>query len=310
MPTLEHDGVVRLFRDNPSLAPRVIEDIFRMPLPAHATIRVADCALDQMLPIEFRADLVLEVLNDEGACVLAIVLESQREITARKKYSWPVYVTVSRAERECEAVILVVAVDAEVAAWAAKPIDVGFGLCKVETLVLGPSTLPQITDERTARENMELAVLSGMAHGNGTNGEEVLRAAVRAIVTLDAEHGAVYFQIIWNVLREPMQRALERLAMENQHVDGGQKEWDLVRIFRSAGFHDGEAKGFHDGEAKGELKGELKARRANLLRGAKRRGLVLTEEQQQRILACDDHAMLERWFDNVFDAKTADELFD
>ena len=94
--------------------------------------------------------------------------------------------------------------------------------------------------------------------------------------------------------------------MENQHVDGGQKEWDLVRIFRSAGFHDGEAKGFHDGE----LKGELKARRANVLRGAKRRGLVLTEEQQQRILACDDHAMLERWFDNVFDAKTEDELFD
>ena len=89
--------------------------------------------------------------------------------------------------------------------------------------------------------------------------------------------------------------------MENQHVDGGQKEWDLVRIFRSAGFH--------DGEAKGELKGELKARRADVLRGVKRRGLVLTEEQQQRILACDDHAMLERWFDNVFDAKTADELF-
>jgi len=27
------------------------------------------------------------------------------------------------------------------------------------------------------------------------------------------------------------------ILMENQHVDGGQKEWDLVRIFRSAGFH-------------------------------------------------------------------------
>jgi len=103
------------------------------------------------------------------------------------------------------------------------------------------------------------------------------------------------------------------ILMENQHVDGGQKEWDLVRIFRSAGFHDGEAKGFHDGEAKGfhdgELKGELEARRAGVLRGVKRRGLVLTEEQQQRILACDDPAMLERWFDKVFDAKTADELF-
>lgn len=63
MPTLEHDGVVELFRDNPALALRLLKDIFHIPVPAHATIRVADASLGQMIPIEFRADLVLEVLD-------------------------------------------------------------------------------------------------------------------------------------------------------------------------------------------------------------------------------------------------------
>ena len=44
-----------------------------------------------------------------------------------------------------------------------------------------------------------------------------LQAVVdRAIGGLDQEHAAVYFQIIWNVVREPMQRALEALVMERQ----------------------------------------------------------------------------------------------
>ncbi len=301
MPTLEHDGVVKLFRDNPNLAVRIIEEIFRMSVPAHAAIRVADASLDQMLPIEFRADLVLDVLDSNGKCVLAIVFESQREIKERKKYTWVVYAAVAGAERESPAILMVVAVDADVAAWAAQPIDIGLGKGKLEPLVLGPATLPEITDERRAREDVELAVLSGMAHGNGTNGEDVLRAAVEGIKTLDPEHAAVYFQIIWNVVREPMRRALERFAMENSQVEGKEDEFVLVRILREAGFRDG----FHDGE----VKGEVKKLRDVLLRGALRRGLVLTEAQHARIRACDDRATLDRWFDNVFDAKSADELF-
>lgn len=161
MPTLEHDGVVVLFRDNPSLALRVLEDIFLVAIPAHAAIRVADTSLNQLVPVEFRADLVLEVLDADGKFVMAIVLESQREIDGRKKYTWPVYATVSRAERECAAILMVVAVDEAVAAWAEQTIDIGASKCTLTPVVFGPRTIPEITDERAARQDVELALLSG-----------------------------------------------------------------------------------------------------------------------------------------------------
>ena len=128
MPTLEHNGLVEMFRENPSLAPHLLATLFHKDVPPHASVRVVDSALDQLIPVEFRADLVLELLDATGKVVLAIVLEVQREKKPRKKYTWPVYWSVVRAERECPAVVLVVAPDAEVAAWAAEKIDLGLGL--------------------------------------------------------------------------------------------------------------------------------------------------------------------------------------
>jgi hypothetical protein len=103
-----------------------------------------------------------------------------------------------------------------------------------------------------------------------------------------------------NVLREPMQRTLQRLVMENR-TDTKQELPALARIWMECGFR--------DGEAKGEVKGKIDAVREIIFRGAQRRGLVLSDEQQARIHACNDLVTLDRWFDNVFDAKTADELF-
>jgi hypothetical protein len=294
--------VVALFRDNPHLALRVLGEIFDVHLPTHAAIRVANASLDQMLPIEFRADLVLEVLDDRGEFVLAIVLESQREIKERKKYSWPVYVAVCRAERECPTILMVVAVDEDVAAWAARSIDLGFGKGDIKPVVLGPETIPEITDKQVAREEVALALLSGMAHGNRTNGELVIRATFEGIKLLDRELAMVYFQILWNVLRGPMQQALMGLVME-QRVDRGLDSFfdEVVNVARRVILI--------DAEAKGRREGEVKTVREKILRVADRRGLVLSDEQQAWIRDCNDRVTLDRWFDNVVDAKTADELF-
>src|SRR5262245_25219641 len=58
-------------------------------------------------PVEFRADLVLELRDAEGATVLALVLEVQRDQDPDKKYSWPVYVAVVRARKRVGAAVLV-----------------------------------------------------------------------------------------------------------------------------------------------------------------------------------------------------------
>jgi hypothetical protein len=175
MPTLEHNGLIEMFRENPSLAPHFLSLLFHVEVPSHASVRVADTALDQLIPVEFRADLVLELRDDEDHVVFAIVLEAQRDQEPRKRYSWPVYVAVARAERECPTVALVIAIDAGVATWAAEKIDFGLGLGGLQPLVLGPATVPVVTDPELAEREVELAILSAMAHGNGPDGLVVVR---------------------------------------------------------------------------------------------------------------------------------------
>src|SRR5262249_11114180 len=176
-------------------------------VPLHTSTAVVESSLDQLLPVEFRADLVLELRDEEGALVLAIVVEVQRDGDPDKKFSWPVYVAVVRAKKRCGTVVLVVAPSTDVAAWAAENIDLGLGFGNVKPLVLGPTVVPEITDPAEAESETELTVLSAVAHGNGPNGLAVVQVALSALGRLDQEHAAVYFQIIWDALREPMQRA-------------------------------------------------------------------------------------------------------
>src|SRR5262249_40288454 len=205
-----------MFRQNPDIAPHFLETLFGLQVPAYATIGVVESTLDQMIPVEFRADLVLELRDATGVLVLAIVLEVQRDDDPDKKYTWPVYGTVGRARKGCPTVVLVVAPDAEVASWAAQPIDLGLGLGTVRPLVLGASSVPEVVDAAVAEKEVELSVLSAVAHGNGPHGLAVLAASLVALGKLDQEHAAVYGQMIYNALREPVQRAMEALVMQQQ----------------------------------------------------------------------------------------------
>jgi hypothetical protein len=207
--------------------------------------------------------------------------------------------------------VLVVAPDGEIATWAAEKVDLGLGLAFIQPLVLGPATLPVLTDPTLAANEVELAVLSAMAHGNGPEGLAVVQAAFLALGRLDREHEAVYFQIIWNLLREPTRRALEALAMEQQ-TEGKATLPPFAQQLIERGIREGELKGKLDGIREGKLdgirEGELKGKRDTLLRLLTRAGLPPTEDERARILACADPALLDRWVDNVLGAKTVGEV--
>jgi hypothetical protein len=261
--------------------------LFHLDLPAHAAVTVGETALDQLLPIEYRADLVLELRDTAGVLVLAIVLEVQRDEDADKKYTLPVYVTVVRARKRCPAVVLVVAPDPKVAAWAADPIDLGLGLGTVKPLVLGPAIVPVVTDEAEAMREAELSVLSAVAHGNGPEGLPVVLAALAALGRLDQEHAVVYFEIIYKARRAPMQRALEAKIMERQSAVKVTYPPFLQRLVEG---------------------GELKGKRDTLLRLVRRAGIAFTPDDEARMLACADPETLDRWVDNVLTAKTIGEV--
>jgi hypothetical protein len=145
-----------------------------------------------------------------------------------------------------------------------------------------------------AERDVELAILSAMAHGNGPQGLAVLQAAFGALGRLDREHAAVYFQIIWNMLREPMRRALE--ALVERQTEG------------KATFPPFAQQLIERGKLEGLQQGKLEGRREALLRFIARAGITLTENDHARIHACDDVATLDRWSDNVLGAKTASDI--
>jgi len=80
---------------------------------------------------------------------------------------------------------MVVAPDAAVATWAAERIELGLGLGSIQPLVLGPAVVPVVTDPAEAEKEIELAILSAMAHGNGPRGLAVVQGALGALGRLD-----------------------------------------------------------------------------------------------------------------------------
>ncbi|WP_438018465.1 hypothetical protein WMF18_05055 [Sorangium sp. So ce315] len=165
--------------------------------------------------------------------------------------------------------------------------------------MLGPAVVPEIIDPTDAEKETELAVLSAVAHGNGPSGLTVVQAALAALGRLDQAHAMVYFQVIWNGLREPMRQALEALVMERQIEGEATFPPSLQRLID---------RGIREGELKGMREGRLEGKRDTLLRLLARAGIALTEDESARIQACTDVATLDRWIENVLGAKTAAEV--
>jgi len=179
MPSPEHEALVEAFRRDPDLALHLLE-LCQIPIPQGAEPKVVEASLAQLQPTEFRADLVIE-LNGGTRVVLSIILEVQISRDPDKKFSWPEYVAARRARTRAPVVLLVVAPDADVAAWAKEPIELGPQMGALTPLVLDPPRIPRVTDHEQARAEPELSFLSAMAHGNDPDGLDVVMALLEAL---------------------------------------------------------------------------------------------------------------------------------
>jgi hypothetical protein len=200
-----------LFRNRPTLAPELIRDALEVALPRFTEARIDSADLTEVKPAEYRADLVVLLLD--GVPVYGIVLEAQLSRNPRKKLVWPVYATSLRARLEVPVSVLVVTADDGVARWAAHPIDLGGGNVFVP-LVLGPSGVPEIVDEMQARADPELAVFSAIAHGRDQNVSKAAQIALAAqlgTLVLDAERGRMYFDLVFDSLSEAAQKELRAM---------------------------------------------------------------------------------------------------
>jgi len=274
MPSQLHEVLLLLFRNRPELAPELLRDALNVELPDYTLARI-DCAdLNEVQPTEYRADLVVLLLDEVP--VYGIVVEAQLSSDHRKRFVWPVYVTSLRARLKCPVCLLVVTADESVARWAAQPVDMGGGNCFVP-LVLHPSGVPQITQPAQARADPELAVLSAMAHGRDADTAKSVQIALVAQLAsegLDADRSTLYVDLVLASLSEAARREL-------QAMDPAKYEYqsEFAKRFVAQGI----AQGIEQGIKRGIVRGATEGRAALVLRQLASRFGPIDKDTQTRI---------------------------
>jgi hypothetical protein len=183
--------------------------------------------------------------------------------------------------------VLVVTPSEAVAEWCRKPIELGPG-GSLSPLVIGPASVPLVDDIVVAERDPELAVLSVMAHGQGSHAELLGRAALVATLRLSDERQALYSDLVFAALSDAARAALEEL------MAGGTYE-----------FHSEFAKKH---QAKGRAEGEAKGRAEAVLVVLEARGIRVSGEARARILACVDVDQLDAWVRRAVTVSSVDEL--
>lgn len=284
-----HETVLELVRERPALVPDLLAKL-DVSLPPFTEARLGDSALHEPAPVEHFADAVVLLAREERP-VLGVIVEAQLRRDDRKLYSWPQYAMNARARHKCPFLVMVATPSPSVAHWASQPIDVGNGTL-FRPYVVGPESIPKVTDAAQAAREPELAVLSMLIHArhNTPTARLVACAAIRGISELPEEQQLLYSTMVRNALSAALREELEKM------VD--------IRKFMNAT----ERRNYDKAEARGEARGEAKGKAEALLMILAKRGLPLTANQRSQIAECTDLIALDRWFDQALTAASVDEL--
>src|SRR3954467_2600236 len=283
MPSMAHEILVDLFKNRPSLAAEILVEVLGLSLPDYTEARIASADLTEIQPAEYRADVVV-LLLDRDTPVRVVIVEVQLSVDPKKRLSWPAYVTVSRAFHGCPAALLVVAPDPAVAGWCAEPIETGVPGFVLRPPVLRRTAVPVVTDPGEAARRPELGVLSALAHGDTEQGATIAAAGLPAIRELDEDRVRFYHDLVYNSLNEAARRSLEAM------MKGYEYQSDFAKKYVA--------------------QGRAEEAAHNLLTVLQVRGLAVPDAARERILSQKDAERLERWLEKAVVAASVSEVID
>lgn len=298
MVSLSHEVIVDLFNNRPSLGAELLAEALDVPIPPYDEARVISIDLTEIQPAEYRADLVTVLLR-AGKPVRVNIVEVQLSRSDEKRFTWPAYLGVSRNKHRCPVDLLVVAPDPDVAEWCREPIEMGVPGFVLIPPVLGKQHIPVVTDPAEAERRPELAVLSAMAHGDETVAVDIAQAVIPAIKKLDDKRCTFYYDVIRNSINEAARLALESMMKGYEYQD------PLVKKI----YGQGRKEGLDEGRKAGLDEGMQSARASDVLMVLRVRGIAVTDDARQRILAEKDIQRLERWLEKAIVASSLTEVF-
>lgn len=292
MPSSLHEALIEMFRRRPTLAAELLADALGLDLTAYQQARVEPGELTDVLPTEYRAEVVVALTHAERP-VLAVVVEVQLGRDQEKRWTWPIYLATLRGRLRCPTVLLVICVDTVTATWCATPIELGHPGARLTPLVLGPDRVPVVTDGEEAARAPELTVLSAMAHGAEPDGSGVLDALLGALEAVDVDLALLYSDVVLATLPVAARSYLEALVTARTY----EYQSDFARRF------------FFQGKAEGKAEGQAEAKASAVLAVLAARGIDVSTVAKARIAECSDLDQLDTWIRRAVIADSVYDLF-
>jgi len=117
MVSLLHEGVIKLVRDCPAFAADLLDQLLGIEVPRFTEARISDATLNELVPVEYRADAVIVFARKQP--VFGVIIEAQLKPDGDKRYTWPRYAAGARERHRCPFAVIVVTPGRKTARWAA-----------------------------------------------------------------------------------------------------------------------------------------------------------------------------------------------
>lgn len=299
MVTSTHEGMHRIFQERPEILTPVFGEL-GLPLPAKATVDAVTTDVTETRPLERRVDTVLRIGPSDGDDFL-LAIEAQSDKKEAKGASWAYYIAFLQAKYRLPVLLLVVCQDRATAKWAVGPFECkarGWTAQQTYPLVVGPDTLPVITDTRTVADRLALAVLSAVAHARNPECDAILEAIGSALQKLQETDP------------ETVGYFAEFLEINLGNTPAGMK-WKEIMSFvsyfpgrgtvRETAYLEGMAEGKAAGKAAGEAKGILSVLDV--------RDIPVPDSVRERITTCTDLDRMDVWLERSRTVERAEDLF-
>ncbi|MFC3413785.1 hypothetical protein ACFSUJ_17655 [Streptomyces lusitanus] len=158
--------------------------------------------------------------------------------------------------------------------------------------VLGPQTVPEVTDETEVARRPALAALSAIVHSESPRAAAILETVARGLASFAPSATNYWFEVVEVGLEDTPSKENWRKLMQNviTHFPGHRTLFEEKYL---------------EGKAEGEARGEAKG----ILRVLEVRGLAISDGVRERITTCTDLDRLHDWLDRSGTVERAEDLF-
>ena len=296
MPTAQHEAPVALTRLDPDLPAWLLKNLFDVKVPDYDHARSHATDVRVMVPRTYHADGMVLFCDPSDRPQLASVLEVQRGWDLAKRRTWKLYVAQLEAELDVDAALLVYCPDPAISR-RYRSLFATNGMClSLRPLIFTPDDLPLIVDKDIARASPAMAVLSALCHGDAAEVESAFPALMEALRAVGQEKEPLYYDVVLAGLPAAARTLWEKFMTSLIDYPFLSEEMRSVVAKVKAEYE--------PRVAAGEARGKARA----ILMVLEERGVPVSDDIRDQVMACADADRLATWLRRSVTAATAEDV--